>query len=234
MPQPFIGLTSQARNETDGFEIPANYIEAVYRGGGIPVVLAPIGRGQLAQDWLARLDGLVFTGGGDLSPALYSEEQHPATVRMNQDRDECEMSLMRLALEQGIPTLAICRGLQILNVALEGTLYQHLPETVGHIVIHRADDGEAVPHSSRIVPGSRLHSISGTDKINCMSRHHQGIKRLAARLKPSAYTEDNLIEAIEVDDHPWCFGVQWHPEMTAHDDPVQQRLFDSLVIAASQ
>lgn len=234
MSKPLIGLTSYPRNENDRYELSANYLESVYRAGGVPVLLTPLGGAQMAQDYLAGLDGLVFTGGCDLSPALYNEEQHPATEHVNQERDEFEMALIQLALEQNMPTLAICRGMQILNVALGGTLYQHLPEDIGELVVHRGANDKPVRHLSRLLPASRLHGISRADKTEGVSWHHQGIKKLAERLTPVAYADDDLIEAVEVEGHPWCIGVQWHPEMSAADDPAQLRLFESLVEASSR
>ncbi|GAN81054.1 gamma-glutamyl-gamma-aminobutyrate hydrolase family protein [Acidocella aminolytica] len=234
MPKPLIGLTSYARNEQNRYELPANYLECVYRAGGTPVVLTPVGSGQSVPDWLDCLDGLVFTGGHDLDPALYGEQRHPTTEQISQERDQSEMILTHSALESGIPMLAICRGLQILNVALDGTLHQHLPESIGELVAHRASGDKPARHSSYLVPGSRLHEISGYNVTEGVSWHHQGINTLAPRLTPVAYADDCLIEAVELKDHPWCIGVQWHPEMSAESDPVQQRLFDALVQAASK
>ncbi|HEX7390649.1 MAG TPA: gamma-glutamyl-gamma-aminobutyrate hydrolase family protein [Acidiphilium sp.] len=238
MSKPLIGLTTYALNERGRYELPANYLEAICRAGGTPVLLAPIlltsvDHGGLAPDWLDSLDGLVFTGGYDLDPLLYGEPPHPTVDHVDQARDTSEIALTRAALESGVPMLAICRGLQILNVALDGTLHQHLPEGVGERVIHRADGDKPVRHPSWVAPGSRLRGIFGLDEVDGVSWHHQGIKALAPRLTPVAHAQDNLIEAVELVDHPWCIGVQWHPEMSAAEDPVQQRLFDELVRAAA-
>lgn len=234
MPKPLIGLTSYAGNDKKCYELSINYFECVCRAGGIPLLIVPLGDGQMAPDWLDHLDGLVLTGGADLDPALYGEQRYPTTDRTSPERDKTEMALARQALEQNMPTLAICRGMQLLNVALGGTLHQHLPEDIGTLVTHRTADDKPERHSSRLVSSSRLASIFDANKTDGVSWHHQGIKKLAAGLTPVAYADDNLIEAVELDDHPWCIGVQWHPEMSAEDDAAQQRLFDTLVNAASK
>lgn len=234
MPQPLIGLTTYALNEQKRYELPSNYMECIYRAGGTPVLLAPVDHGQLASEWIAHLDGLVFTGGYDLDPVLYGEQPHQTVDHVDRARDASEIALTRVALEHGVPLLAICRGLQVLNVALDGTLHQHLPEDLGELVVHRAAGDKPVRHPSRLAAGSRLHEIFGRDEVDGVSWHHQGIKALAPRLTPAAYAQDDLIEAVELADHPWCVGVQWHPEMSAAEDPTQQRLFDMLVQAAAR
>lgn len=232
MVRPQIGLTTYALGRNGHYELPGVYLDAVYRAGGAPVMLAPVDHGQLATDWVKHLDGLVLTGGYDLDPGTYGETPHPSVDNVNPARDASELALLHVALEEGIPLLAICRGLQVLNVALGGTLRQHLVDDVGHLVPHRTDSDTAIPHAVRIEPDSRLRDILGVDKSESMSWHHQAIKTLAQPLRPTAYAADGLIEAVELPDHPWCIGVQWHPEMSAAQDPIQQRLFDGLVSAA--
>lgn len=232
MVRPQIGLTTYALSRNGHYELPGFYLDAVYRAGGVPVMLAPVDQGQLATDWVKHLDGLVLTGGYDLDPATYGEAPHPSVDNVSPARDASELALLRVVLERGVPLLAICRGLQVLNVALGGTLRQHLVDDVGHRVAHRTYDDTAIPHSVRIEPNSRLREIIGVDKSESMSWHHQAIKALAQPLRPTAYAADGLIEAVEMPDHPWCIGVQWHPEMSAAEDPIQQRLFDALVRAA--
>ena len=232
MSQPQIGLTTYALNPDAHYELPASYLQCVYRAGGAPVLLAPVDHGRLASGWMKHLDALVLTGGYDLDPALYGEKPHPTVDHVDPGRDASEMALTRYALEHGIPLLAICRGLQLLNVALGGTLYQHLIEDIGERVAHRAPNHRDTHHPVRIEHSSRLQEILGVDEADGVSWHHQGIKTLAPELRPVAYAADGLVEAAELPEHPWCVGVQWHPEMSAADDPVQQRLFDALVSAA--
>ena len=132
----------------------------------------------------------------------------------------------------GVPTLAICRGTQILNVAEGGTLIEHLPDVVGETVIHRAPPREPVAHPVRVLPESRLAGVLGATDFSCMSWHHQAIRQVAPGFEVVAYAPDGTIEGLEMQSHPWLVAVQWHPELTAAEDPIQQRLFDALVEAA--
>lgn len=232
MLHPQIGVTTYARNQNGHYELPGVYLDCIYRAGGAPVMLAPVDHGRLASDWVNHLDGLVLTGGYDLDPALYGESRHPSVENVDPARDASELALVRIALEVGLPLFAICRGLQVLNVALGGTLHQHLTDNVEHCIAHRKETDEATQHPVHIEPDSRLRRILGVDESDGASWHHQAINTLAQTLHPVAYAADGVIEAVELPGHPWCIGVQWHPEMSAAKDPVQQRLFDSLVSAA--
>ncbi len=232
MSLPLIGLTTYALNSRGYFELPAGYLESMFRAGAAPILLAPVDNGTLATAWLERLDGLVLTGGDDLDPKLYGGNAHPAVDGVDPARDSSEIKLTQYALDRGIPMLAICRGLQVLNVVLGGTLHEHLPDAIGERVAHRAPDREATRHPCSIEPESRIRGILGVAVTDTVSWHHQGIKTLAPGLRPAAYASDGLIEAVELPDHPWCIGVQWHPEMSAAEDPVQQRLFDEFAKAA--
>lgn len=232
MIRPLIGLSTYGRNAHGRHELPADYTWSVYRAGGVPVLLPPVGDGELSGAWLDRLDALILTGGGDLDPALYDGGTHPTVYNLDPERDRSEIGLARKALDGDKPVLAICRGLQVLNVAMGGSLYVHLPDVVGEEVRHRLPPREPTLHRVTLEPDSHLARLLGVSEVEGVSWHHQGIRDLAPGLVATAHAPDGVIEAAEVPDHAWLIGVQWHPEMSAARDPLQQRLFDALVEAA--
>jgi putative glutamine amidotransferase len=228
--RPLIGITTYGRGTDDRFRLPAEYVDAVRRAGGVPVLIPPGGEiGQL----LDELDGWILAGGGDLDPLLYDGRSHPSIERVDAERDASEMELARLVVERDLPALCICRGAQVLNVALGGSLIEHLPEEVGDAIVHRAEkDGSYPRHQVAVEGGSRLAAIMGADRVEPASWHHQAVRRLAPGLVLTARAPDGTVEAFERPDREWLIAVQWHPEVTAGEDPTQQRLFDSLVAAA--
>jgi putative glutamine amidotransferase len=231
MDAPIVGITGYPRDERGRFSLPAEYVAAVRRAGGIPVIVAP---GETrANELLEVLDALILAGGGDVDPMLYGGRAHPAIYGVDRERDESEIALAREVRERGTPALAICRGSQVLNVALGGTLIEHLPDEVGERVAHRGSGaGTRAMHAVEIEPGSGLARTLGSQHVEASSSHHQGIRRVARELSVVARAEDGAIEGVELPRHPFLLGVQWHPEHTAGDDPAQQRLFDDLVEAA--
>ncbi len=231
MVPPLIGITSYGRDEHDAFSIPAAYVDAVRRAGGIPILIPP-GEPHLER-LLTQLDGLILAGGGDLDPDLYAGNRHATIYMVDPERDQSEIYLARRVTESGLPTLCICRGIQVLNVALGGTLIEHLPDEVGESLAHRLPPRNPARHAVNVNGGSRLAAILDSHKIESTSWHHQAIRQIAPKLKVVAHAADGTIEAVELSDHPWLIGVQWHPEMTAAADPQQQRLFDAFVQAAT-
>jgi putative glutamine amidotransferase len=231
--QPIIGISSyclQARWgswDLPAVLLPRRYTDMVATTGGLPVLLPPL---PGVADTLSRLDGLVLSGGGDIDPAVYGEARDPATGPASADRDTAELELCRRALADGVPVLAICRGLQVVNVALGGTLHQHLPDLVGHDG-HSPDPGGYGSHKVSIAPGSRLASVLGRTETAVPTHHHQAVDRLGAGLAAAAWTDDGVIEAAEPagsgGSTSLVAAVQWHPE--AGDDP---SLFTALVAAA--
>ena len=230
---PVIGLTTYLQQaQTGAWDVPAaflhkSYLDAVTTAGGIAVLLPPqpvdVG---IAARVLDGLDGLVLTGGRDVDPAAYSTEPHPATDEPAVDRDAWEFALLGVALRRGMPVLGICRGAQVLNVALGGSLHQHLPDLLGHAGHQR---GNAVFSTStvRTVEGSRLGRLIGASAaVQCY--HHQGIDRLGEGLIASARDTDGLVEAVELAGDDFVVAVQWHPEESSED----LRLFTGLVEAA--
>ncbi|MGW0080313.1 gamma-glutamyl-gamma-aminobutyrate hydrolase family protein [Streptomyces sp. NPDC003393] len=206
-------------------------IEAVWRAGGEPATLHPHAPGGIADPAevaarLARFDGLLLPGGGDLAPHRYgAADAHEAVYDVDDEQDAFDLELARQALASGLPTLAVCRGLQVVNTALGGTLHQDMggPERE-----HRH-----VRHPVSFTPGSALTRITGADKVEASCYHHQHVDRLGEGLTVTARAADDTVEAVELSHgRDWFVAVQWHPEDTAHEDPAQQRLFDALVRAA--
>lgn len=229
-PHPLIGLTTYGRSNDNRYSLPADYLDAVRRAGGIPVLLAP---GEPRWESLLELmDGFILTGGGDIDPSRYSGRRHETIYGTDSERDALELALARRVIDSELPTLGICRGAQVLNVAEGGTLIEHIPEEHGDAVLHRAPPREPVPHAIRLSENSRLATIIGTREFQATSWHHQSPRQVGARFEIAARAPDGVIEALEMPGHPWLIAVQWHPELTAASDPLQQRLFDSLVVYA--
>jgi putative glutamine amidotransferase len=199
------------------------------------VLLTPPDRSPPAEI-LAPFDALVLIGGGDVEAHHYGRQPHPAEY-LEPERDELELCLAAEAMHTGLPTLAICRGAQVLNVALGGSLHQHLPDIASMADHGQAPVGGPVDHPVRVAEGTTLAAICGPSIDACNSQHHQGIDRLGADLAAAGWSEDGLIEAVEAVGPSsadggaarWVLGVQWHPERTAATDPTQQSLFDALV-----
>ncbi len=227
---PLIGLTTYGRDAEDRYHLRATYIDAVRRAGGMPVLLPP-GEPR-ALELLGRLDGLVLAGGGDIDPAIYGGSPHETIYMVDADRDRTELALARRAVEAKLPTLGICRGSQVLNVALGGSLIEHLPDVVGEKVLHRTADRQPTRHGVAIDGASRLARILGTQSLEPASWHHQAVRRLAPGLEVVARAADGVVEAFELPSHPWLVAVQWHPELRAAEDPAEQRLFDAFIQAA--
>ncbi|MEN9206295.1 MAG: gamma-glutamyl-gamma-aminobutyrate hydrolase family protein [Thermostichales cyanobacterium SZTDM-1c_bins_54] len=222
----WIGITTYERHPEHGWTLPAAYVDAVRAAGGIPVLLPP---GQRDPEvWLERLDGLILAGGIDLSPGCYGADPHPKTEEPNPERDATELALVQRLLTWSHPVLGICRGMQVLNVGLGGSLIQHLPEW-GEGVAHRSEAGDPIVHGVRVELGSRLGESYGVGELEVVSWHHQGVERLGEGLRAVSWAADGLIEAVEHREHPWLVGVQWHPEMSPVGDAYQGRLFAALV-----
>jgi putative glutamine amidotransferase len=202
--------------------VPADYVRAVSSAGGTPVMVPP---GSSAPETLDLVDGLVFSGGSDLDPSLYAASAHPETGGVIRERDDFELELMRAALERDVPMLAICRGSQVLNIALGGDLEQHVPDRVG-TEVHREVPGVFSEHDVSVVGGTRLASILG-DRHDVKSHHHQGFGSLGSGLRESARAPDGTLEALEDPSRRFTLGVLWHPE--AGED---RALFEALVAEA--
>jgi putative glutamine amidotransferase len=235
---PVIGISAYSQRARWGnWDLPAillprRYTDMVANAGGIPVLLPPT---PAVAGALPRLDGLVLSGGGDIDPARYGATRDPECGQANPERDDAELELCNAAITAGLPLLGICRGLQVINVALGGTLYQHLPALVGHDG-HSPESAGYGTHKVSIAPGSRLASVLQVSEAAVPTHHHQSIDRLGAGLVATAWTDDGVIEAAEFaaerdpagEGTPFMIAVQWHPE-AGHD----ASLFAALVVAAS-
>ena len=211
------------------------YFDAVLRAGGLPAMLTPqpLSDGD-AKDLLSHFDGFVLMGGPDVDPSLFGQEQHPNVYGVNRENDDFEISLVRAAIDLDMPTLAVCRGMQVANVALGGTLVQHLDDhglMDGHAPEGFPSAPEGVLHEVLVEEGSRLAKALGTDRPHGASYHHQALDRLGDGLIVTGRAEDGMVESVERDEG-WFVAIQWHPEDTAHRDPQQQGLFDALVAQA--
>jgi putative glutamine amidotransferase len=230
---PVIGLTTYLdQAQTGVWDVPASFLPAVYfqgvtAAGGVAVLLPPQPVDpDIANRVLDGLDGLLITGGKDVDPAAYGQQRHPSTDQPAPQRDAWEFALLRGALKRQLPVLGICRGAQVLNVALGGTLHQHLPDIIGHSG-HRAGNAEFSTLPVRTVPGTRLADLLGAS-VDARCYHHQGIAELGDGLVVSGWDADGVIEALELPGHGFVVAVQWHPEESLDD----LRLFSAIVEAA--
>jgi putative glutamine amidotransferase len=233
MARPLIGVTIGYSEKPDVFALRDDYVRAVEAGGGLPVVLAP-GTPEDAREHVARLDGLLLTGGADVDPGHYGEAAHPALGRVIPERDRFELSLCRAALETDRPILAICRGHQVLNVATGGTLVQDIPSQIQGFVDHDPDvERWHNAHDVRVLPGTRLRAILGRDTVAVNSFHHQAVRQLGRGLVVSASAvDDGVVEGIEMPGRAFVVGVQWHPESYWDHGGAFQPLFEALVSAS--
>ena len=230
MGRPIIGITGELeaarwRNWIrEAVVSPVSYTRAVERAGGTPIVLPPVPSSSIPS-LIARIDGLLVAGGRDVDPSLYDEAPHDQTDLPDHRRDRFELLMIRAAIDADLPFLAICRGMQVLNVARGGTLIQHLPDRLGN-ESHKPDPVKLTTHDVQISAGSKLAGVLGESAL-VPAMHHQAINRLGTGLATVARTEDQVIEAVEVTGHRFGIGVQWHPE--EGDDA---RIFEALVNAA--
>lgn len=234
--KPLIGVTTYRQPGQTGVwdgefaMIPGEYLEGVERAGGIPVLIPPQSLSpEGAKKVLSRLDGILLCGGRDVDPHRYGAEPLSTTDEPDLRRDQTEDAVLAEAIATGVPILGICRGAQILNVHLGGTLIQHLPDRIGDTRYQRGG-GEFSYLPVDIDPTSKLHGIvEGNHRLDSVAMyHHQSIDRVADGLVVSARSEDGVVEAVELPQHPHCVAVQWHPEKTLDD----LRLFTSLIQAA--
>jgi putative glutamine amidotransferase len=213
------------------------YLDAVLRAGGEPLTLSPRElRHDEALQLLKGFKALVLMGGADVDPHLYGQQRQPHVYGVNPEQDHFEMALVHAAIEMRLPTLAVCRGIQLVNVALGGTLIQHIGDIPG-VVQHAPGKFPAgqdyALHDVDISPRTKLSKAVGATKVNVASFHHQGIDVVGKGLKVVARSADGLVEGLEhTGRDQWLIGVQWHPEDTASTDPCQQNLYDALITAA--
>ncbi len=236
---PLIGIPAQADfREGSGRPIYCNnraYVHAIEHAGGVPVLIPMLHDLSLLESLLMRLDGIVFSGGVDIQPRYYHEEKQPWLGEVDERLDEMETHLMRRALQEDMPILGICRGMQLLNVALGGTLYQDIttefPGSVEHC--RRELPRNALIHSVRIAEGSRMEQVLGTNEIWSNSLHHQAVKAPGKGVFISGRAEDGIAELLEVPGYRFVLGIQGHPEEMYTTEPVYASLFQALVEVCS-
>lgn len=244
--RPLIGVTTQSLQAVEG--IPAAmppswimnrmYLDALVRAGAAPVLLPLLAdQPQVMRVLYERLDGLLLPGGVDIEPATFGEPRHPLLRHTDPPRDVVELQLARWALDDGLPVLGLCRGLQILNIAAGGTLYQDVQAQRFGSQKHDFEPPEHtrdfLAHDVELVTGSRLHALVGAGSAPVNSMHHQGIQRLGEGLAATAHAPDGLVEAIEGTGSGFAMAVQWHPESLEPKDDVARALFREFVTAAA-
>lgn len=227
--KPVIGITAYSQEASWGVWtlpaalVPLSYVTSVETAGGRPVVIPPV-EGAV-DETLDAIDGLIFSGGADIDPGVYGAEPHPETTMIHPHRDDAEVALLEGALARDMPVLAICRGMQMLNVVRGGDLHQHLPELVGHEG-HRETPGVFSEHDVEIASGSRTAAIIG-DRAHVHSHHHQGLGAVGEGLDAVGFAQDGSVEVIEDPGRRFALGVLWHPE-----EGEDKRLFAALVAEA--
>jgi len=235
--KPLIGLTTEQENIFDASRARSGqnltYTRAILRAGGIPVMI-PVGTPEALQsELLDRLDGVIFTGGVDVCPLTYGGDMHPAVPEVDPLRDATEIPLVRLVIERRMPFLGICRGIQIINVSLGGTLYQDIasqrPNSLHHPCYPKLPR-DLPSHKIEIEAGSLLAKCLGCTSTAVNSLHHQAIREPAPVLKPVAHAPDGIIEALELENYPFGLAVQWHPEAMP-ESPQMQALFLAFIHA---
>ena len=239
MPRPVIGVCAAIEPASYGYWVdervvllPLSYATAIQAAGGMPIMLPPDAAAtEEPNELLDRLDALVLGGGADIDPATHGAQPHPEGTEANPDRDRFEIALARKALEQDLPVLGVCRGMQLLNVAAGGALEQHLPERLGHDR-HRPVPGSWAEHDVRLQPGSLAARAARAERLTVKSHHHQGVADLGDGIEVSGWSaapdDEDTIEAIEFSDRAFALGVLWHPEEGQND-----KVIPSLVERAS-
>ena len=241
MSLPVIGITGRSDQSARPpnislFVTAQTYVRAVELGGGAPVIIPPPLEEAKLRAIFAHLDGLLLSGGGDIQPSFFGEEDSGLLWLVDEERDRSELALARWALEEKLPLLAICRGLQVLNVAAGGTLIQDIPSHVPGALNHSPVSGQpksSVVHTVDVIADSQLSTLVGAGTLGVNSTHHQAVRALGDGLIVTARSPDGIVEGLELPDHPFCIGVQWHPEAMIESQPLMHHLFEGLAEAAS-
>lgn len=235
--RPIIGISASRSEENHQLLLKETYFDAIFRAGGLPMVLpSSITDEQAIGEMLDHVDGILLSGGCDIHPRRFGEEVHPACGKIDETRDEFELALTRLAIERGMPVFGICRGIQVLAVALGGTLFQDLESQLG---LPAAEHKQEPPfddykHTVRFKEGGLLERITGTTLMLTNSMHHQAIKDAGEKLKIEGITMDGIIEAVSMVGNEAVFGVEFHPECLAHFSDPAARLFEYFVSKADE
>lgn len=234
--RPIIGISGSHNVEEHQLFLRENYMESVLRAGGLPVLLPHFSDEATARALASRLDGLLLAGGGDVRPSRYGEEMLPACGEPDDQRDVFELLMIREALSMGMPIFGVCRGIQVLAVAMGGTLYQDIESQLGIEKLRHSQEppyGEAV-HTVRFAQGGLFARVTGVQEMQTNSMHHQSIKDPGERLVVEGVTEDGVIEAVSAKDDDGIFATQFHPEYLSDHSEQAARLFDHLVARARE
>lgn len=223
MAYPVIGVTTMRMKNQFGMRLSSlaeAYVAALVQAEACPILIPNLLHEDALDGLLSRLDGVLFTGGGDIKTSYYQEIDHPKVTGVEVKRDRLEMLILEKVVNNGRPFLGICRGLQLINVGLGGTLYADISDQVPGAAKHDYFpdwERDYLAHSVEVASNTRLAGILGEGVVKVNSLHHQAIRELAPALKATAYSPDGIIEAVELPDHPYGIAVQWHPEwLTAH------------------
>lgn len=231
--RPIIGILAEV-DEKGHTRVRRHYVQSIENSNGIPLLLPYTNDEGVIDGYVELCDGFMFTGGADINPARYGEEKKPLCEDSHHLRDEFEFALFDKAIKTNKPILAICRGSQLINAALGGTLYQDIPTEVDTKIIHRQTVPKTKPsHSVNIAPDTPLAKMIGKDTMSANSFHHQAVKKLAPGLKVMATADDGLIEAYCLDSERYLLAYQWHPERLCNADDDNKKIFDSFIDAAS-
>lgn len=235
---PAASLADQEYSVTPAYRFNGLYPAALAACGALPLIIPLNLPEEILRAIFERLDGLCLSGGVDVDPAEYGEARHPDLGSVDAPRDRTELLLARWALETDLPVLGICRGIQLLNVAAGGTLYQHIPAQVADSRRHnhRLQDSawETPTHGVALEPQSCLGEITGAESVQTNSFHHQSVKDVAPGFRATAWADDGVIEAIEHPDKPFALAVQWHPEGMFRSDIYARRIFEAFVAACGK
>jgi putative glutamine amidotransferase len=238
MPAPLIGITTYSAKNSNGYPIVAvmqAYVDAIVQAGGAPVLIPNSLSEEERASLFQSLDGILFTGGGDIAPETFHGEAYSHVDNVDKERDEMELFLVREAAKEERAFLGICRGFQVVNVALGGTLYTHIPDQIPNALKHdysSSTERKLLAHTVEIKRDSNLAKILNETELSVNSLHHQGARELGAALLPVAAAPDGLVEGLELRAHPFGVAVQWHPEWLM-DQPAMRRLFQAFVEAAA-
>ena len=233
--KPLIGVTPLWDQERASYWMLPGYFKGLLSGGAVPIMLPMSDDPAVLLPVLSALDGVLFTGGQDVSPTLYNEPQKPQCGEISEDRDRMESLLLKLSMEKGLPIFGICRGIQLINAALGGTLWQDLPtEKPSELEHHMSPPYDRAVHEVTLVEDTPLFELLKLQKIGVNSYHHQAIRKLGRGLSAMAVSTDGLVEAIYKPDYSFLWAVQWHPEFSFEKDPKSFKIFEAFQRACKE
>lgn len=236
--KPLIGISTNQSKNVHGHPTVAlmqSYVQAVIQAGGVPVLIPSMVHDDGWDALYARLDGILLSGGGDMAIERFSGEPHPRIDGVDPERDSVELKMVQAAVEDGKPILGICRGAQVINVGLGGTLYTHIQDQLPNSLDHAYPGNRrtVLVHEVKLEEGTHIAEVMGEPILQVNSLHHQGLKDIAPALRVTGYAPDGLVEAVELPDHPFGIAVQWHPEWLTDQEPTRN-LFREFVKTAGK